>query len=299
MRLGAVVLNYGTPATTISAVRSIQAYASPGQVIVVDNASRDDSVERLRAELQNVTVVVSPNNLGFSAGYNLGIREAVGRGAERVLMLNSDAVLTGDTIDLLDAALTGDVAIAGPLIVGMGTSGRIESAGVNYAVSTGRMYHRLHGISSSNVVVPDLAEVDAVSGCAVLVRREVFETVGLLAEEFFYGFEDIEFCLRARGAGFRTVCIGRAVVEHQGAASIGPSSPRRLYFAARNHLLLASRFGPQAWPIRVARAVNIVGLNVAHALVRSGTPIAPGLTAIGRGVRDHLKGRYGSDVSES
>jgi hypothetical protein len=212
-----------------------------------------------------------------------------------VLILNSDAVLAGDTIDLLDLALAGDVAIAGPLVVVKGPSGRIESAGVNYAALTGRMCHRLHGISRSNAVVPDLAEVDGVSGCAVLVRREVFETVGLLAEEFFYGFEDIEFCLRARSAGFRSVCIGRAVVEHQGAASIGQSSPRRLYFAVRNHLLLATRVGPQAWPIRVARAANIVGLNVAHALVRSGTPIAPGLAAIGRGVRDHLKGRYGSD----
>ena len=298
MRLASVVLNYGTPATTISAVQSIQAYASAGDIIVVDNASRDDSVERLRAELQNVTVLVSPTNVGFSAGYNLGIREAVGRGAERVLMLNSDAVLTGDTIDLLDLALAGDVAIAGPLVVGRNPSGRIESAGVDYEVSTGRMCHRLHGVSSSNAVVPDRADVDAVSGCAVLVRREVFETVGLLAEEFFYGFEDIEFCLRARSAGFRTVCIGRAVVEHEGAASIGQSSPRRLYFGVRNHLLLATRVGPQAWPIRIARAANIVGLNVAHALVRSGTPIGPGLAAIGSGFRDHLKGMYGSDVSE-
>ena len=82
--IGAVVVTYESEAVIADCLESL-ASAAPGRGIdirVVDNASRDDSVERLRAELQNVTVVVSPRNLGFSAGYNLGIREAVGRGAE-------------------------------------------------------------------------------------------------------------------------------------------------------------------------------------------------------------------------
>jgi hypothetical protein len=78
---------------------------------------------------------------------------------------------------------------------------------------------------------------------------------------------------------------------------MGATSPRRLYFAVRNHLLLASRVGPQHAPVRHLRAAHIVGLNLAHTMVRSRVRLADGLAALGRGVRDHWNGRYGPDDS--
>src|SRR5690606_29247051 len=142
-----------------------------------------------------------------------------------------------------------------------------------------------------------VTRVDAVSGCAMLVRREVFDAVGLLDEPYFYGFEDLEFCLRARAAGFATAVVPGAVVSHRGQASMGAGSPQRLYFAVRNHLRLARRVGPQTWPVRTARAAAILGWTMAFAVVRSGVPVVSGLRAIARGVRDHRAGRYGPDVA--
>jgi GT2 family glycosyltransferase len=293
--IAAVVLNYRTAPQTITLVRSLQRSSAIDRVLVVDNASGDDSVTRFKRELDGVEVLAPTHNRGFSTGCNDGIRQALGHGADRLLLLNPDVVVQAEAVAGLDEVMAGGGDVVGPVLVQAADSNCIESGGITYSPLTGRMRHRLSGASRTDAQIPDVADVDGVSGCAMLVRREVFEAVGLFAEEYFYGFEDLEFCLRAKAAGFRAVCAGRAVVAHEGAASIGRDSPRRLYFAARNHLLLASRVGPQAWPIRLTRAVNVVGLNIAHALVRSGVPIAPGLWAIGRGLRDHLKARYGPD----
>ena len=297
-RTFAVVLNYRTARATITAVRSLQASTDPPvSIIVVDNASGDDSPQRVRSDAPDIQLVVSAVNGGFSAGCNVGIRAALEQGASRVLVLNSDVEVPRDTLSVLERVFDREpgVGVAAPIVTRRSDPQSIESAGISYSLATGRMRHHGHNARQSGRPRAAFRDVDGVSGSAMFVRREVFEAVGLFAEEYFYGFEDLEFCLRAKTAGFRTVCVGDAVVEHEGGASIGRDSPRRLYFAARNHLLLASRVGSQAWPLRAARATNIVGLNVAHALVRSNGRIVPSLAAIGRGVRDHLRGRYVTD----
>ena len=295
--IAAIILNYRTPAQTIAAVESLRASErSIDRMFVVDNASGDESTDRFRRELGELDLLNVTENGGFSTGCNVGIREALQAGVERLLILNGDVVFHPDAVGAMVEAMSGGADIVGPVLVASTDSDQVESAGITYSPVTGRMRHRYSQESRSASQIPPIAEVDGVSGCAMLVRREVFEAVGLFGEEYFYGFEDLELCLRARAAGFRTVCAGRAIVQHEGAASIGRTSARRLYFASRNHLLLASRVGPQAWPIRAARATNIIGLNVAHALVRSSAPVVPSLAAVGRGVRDHLRGRYGADA---
>jgi GT2 family glycosyltransferase len=297
-RTSAVILNFKTAAGTIGAVRSLErSTAPPDAIFVVDNASPDDSVEVFRSHSSRMALLVSEVNNGFAAGCNLGIRAALGAGAHRVFLLNADATVEPDTLGKLGRALDGqpDVGIVGPLVVSAANPDVIESAGVRYGRQTGRMRHLAHGASRGAVMLSETRLVDAVSGCAMLVRRDVFDAAGLLGEDYFYGFEDLEFCLRARGCGFRTMAVSTAVVRHEGQASIGPTSPRRLYFAVRNHLRVAASFGPQAWPLRAGRAAAVIGLTAAYAMGRSGVPLGDGLSAIGRGVRDHWRGRYGPD----
>jgi len=133
-----------------------------------------------------------------------------------------------------------------------------------------------------------------VSGCVMLVGRQVWDAIGLLEIDYFYSFEDIDLCLRARAAGFATVVSTDAVAYHRGSLTIGAGSPQRLYFAARNHLLLASRISPDGARLtRMLRTSSIVSLNVAHALrSRSGSP-GQRLTAVFRGTRDFFQGRLG------
>jgi GT2 family glycosyltransferase len=136
--------------------------------------------------------------------------------------------------------------------------------------------------------------VDGVTGCAMLIAREVFERIGLFEEEYFFSFEDLDFCLRARDAGFASVCVLDAFAYHRGSRSIGPRSPQRLYFAARNHLLLAKRAAPRVVVESAPRALWIVALNLAHAMRGSTAPWALGVGHVLRGIGHHLIGRYGS-----
>jgi len=142
--------------------------------------------------------------------------------------------------------------------------------------------------------------VDAVSACLILVKREVFDAIGLFDEDYFFGFEDLDFCLRARRAGFETILARDAVAYHEGGRSIGATSPDRLYFAARNHLLLASRTRPESsGPRRLCRLATIVMLNLAHAAISKGGSLPGRIAAVTRGTRDYLAGRYGADPVRS
>jgi GT2 family glycosyltransferase/glycosyltransferase involved in cell wall biosynthesis len=298
-RLAAVVVNYRTACETVMAVDSIQTSASPfDPIVVVDNGSEDGSCEMFARRLPGVTLVRRERNSGFSAGVNAGIRKALEAGAGRVLLLNSDALLVADAAPKLMAAIDGDAAvgIAAPTILDATRPGTIASRGILFSPRTGRM--RL--IEAGNELAAGASgsrPVDGVTGCAMLIAREVFEAVGLFAEDFFFSFEDLDFCLRARRAGFSSVCVLDAVAYHHGSRSIGRHSPRRLYFAARNHLLLAQRGAPRTGALALPRALWIVALNLAFAMRGEAAPRTAGAVQVLRGVGHHLRRRYGSGLA--
>jgi GT2 family glycosyltransferase len=237
-------------------------------------------------------------NLGFSGGMNVGIRQALDRGADFVLLVNSDVIVPPDCLAKLEIALADEASngIVGPLVLSRSSPDVVASGGINYNIRTGRMRDRGVGITASDrMILPD-GDVDAINGCLMLVKHEVFDRVGLLDERYFFGFEEIDFCLRARAAGFRTRFAGWAVVYHEGGQAIGERSPRRLYFAARNHLMLAqAHAGADGSVTRGARALFVVALNLAHAIKAPGGSLPARLRATVRGIRDHFRGRYGID----
>jgi GT2 family glycosyltransferase len=240
-------------------------------------------------------VIALAGNRGYSGGINAGIRQALADGASHVLLANSDVVVAPDTIALLEGALAGPdgAAVAGPLVVPRTDPGTIASLGMRFSRSSGRMRHFGFGQPRASVP-PRIRVVDGVSGCLMLVRRDVFDRVGLFDESYFFGFEDLEFCLRARDAGFPTVCTAHAVAFHEGSVSIGARSPRRVYFAARNHLKLSAARGPHGVRL-AARQAAVIAFNAAYVVGSRQVPLLPGLLALGRGVRHHFARRYGSD----
>ena len=229
---------------------------------------------------------------------NVGIREALAWGAGRVLLVNSDVVVPPDCLARLEQSFDAAprAGIAGPVVLARSEPDRVASLGMSYAPASGRMRHRAFGDRFGELELPAVRAVDGVSGCLMLVKREVFEAVGLLDEDYFFSFEDLDFCLRARRAGFATVLAGSAAVYHEGGRSMGANVPRRLYFAARNHLLLAWRNDPAAGRLAsVRRGCSIVLLNLAHALRSKGGSLFARLGAVVRGTRDYAAGRLGAD----
>jgi GT2 family glycosyltransferase len=303
--MAAVVLNFRTPDQTFLAVKSLLASRRRlDDIIVVDNDG-DDAIDGAPGALKDVwsaiTFVRTGTNLGFSAGMNVGIREALNRGASRVLLVNSDVIVPPDTIQLLERCLDSNprLGIAGPTILARSDPGTIASNGMSYSSLTGRMRHRHNGRRLALQGRPAGAlRVDGVSGCLMMVKREVFESIGLLEEEYFFSFEDLDFCLRARRAGYQTSVAAMATVYHEGGQSLGPRSPRRFYFAARNHLLLARRNGPSGSRVAaLGRACSIVALNLSHAVVSPGGSVATRIGAVARGTRDYLMKRFGAGAT--
>jgi GT2 family glycosyltransferase len=302
-RTVAVVLNYQTARDTVQAVQTLVAPRSRvAATIVIDNASGDGSVATLRAVLGSTRLIESPQNNGFAAGCNEGIREAMRLGADRVLLLNSDARIEPAALGALERALDDNphVGIVGPMVVERADPQVVQSLGMRYTLATGRMRHHGFGRRCAALRVPALREVDGVSGCAMLVRRAVFEQVGLFFEDYFFGFEDLDLCLRARAAGFATACVGSAVVAHEGSVSIGRASPQRIYYATRNHLLLAARTSPPGSSVaRSLRTISIAAINLAFVLTRAPVPRRAGLSAFRRALADHHARRYGRGAEQS
>jgi GT2 family glycosyltransferase len=266
-------------------------------VLVVDNASGDDSALRLSEILPDIPLIVEKTNRGFSGGCNVGIREALRRGAEQVLLLNGDATMSATALAQMVRVLHNDeqLGIVGPVVVSKTPPGRVESFGIHYSSSTARMWNYDFGSSLSAITRVDRRDVDAVSGCAMLVKRAVFERIGLFDEDYFFGFEDLDFCLRARDSGFLSAAVGTAIVQHEGHASIGRSSSRRIYFGTRNHLLLAHRRSVnRSWVVRGFETLSILGLNLGHALRSSDISMLDGLRGFVAGARHHFAGRYGN-----
>jgi len=144
-------------------------------------------------------------------------------------------------------------------------------------------------------------ETEVLMPCAAvgLYRRAMLQDVGLFDEDYFFTFEDLDLCLRARRAGYRSVAVAGALAYHEGSASIGPRSPRRVYFAARNHLLLAKRATPSTnGAHRLFRAGCIVAFNLAHVIVVRPAPLWPGLQALARAILDHARSRYGAGADD-
>ena len=310
-RMAAVVLNHRTAEDTYLAASSLMASnRRPDHLIVVDNDVADECrAHFLQPNAQSLEpgapvhrARTSPylhtgRNLGFSGGMNVGTRAALDAGADLILLANSDIVVSPECLERLESMLDSQpgAGIAGPLVLSRAHPDLVASAGISYNRRSGRM--RVLGVGTRAVdASPESRGVDAVSGCLMMVTREAFDTIGLLDERYFFGFEDLDFCLRAHAAGFSTLLAGNAVAYHEEGRSIGQASSRRWYFAARNHLLVASHREPgEGRGARALRLSWVAALNLAHALTSDAGSLSARLAATTRGVRDYLSGSYGPD----
>jgi GT2 family glycosyltransferase/glycosyltransferase involved in cell wall biosynthesis len=295
--IAVVILDYRTPHETFLAARSVDtSIGANAEIVIVENAGDPEVASQLRSRLPRARVIESGSNLGFPAGCNVGIRDALGRDADAVLLLNSDTVLHPAALrELADVLWSGDrIGIVSAVSVSREEPQIIASAGMRYDARTGRMRHLAAGRRFASLGSDPVRRVDGASGCALLIKRAVFERIGLLDEAYFFSFEDLEFCLRARKAGFETVCASNAIVYHEGGRSIGARSPRRVYYGVRNHLRLAQQVAPFGPAARLARSAIIVGLSASYVALSPEVPIGPGLLAMIRGTLDHARGRYGA-----
>ncbi len=287
-RVGVVVLDHGRPA---DAERAASSALDPGldvRVLIVENGSTHSAafgVDRLRL----------PENRGFAGGMNAGIEHLLQKGCDLFLLLNNDAVLEADCLRLLALALADPaLAAAGPVILAE-SDGRVESRGLRVDLRWGRV--RLEGSGEAAEDRDGLTAADALSGAVLMISRGAVERVGLLDPEYFYGFEDVDWCLRARRAGLQLAVVNRARARHAGSSTLGRGSPDRCYYAVRNHVRCAERHEPMGRWLRALRRCAIFGLDLAFALWQREVSRVAALRATCEGFSDACRGRSGPRAS--
>jgi len=240
-KIAIIVLNWNNYKDTKECLLSLQKVCySPLDIIIVDNGSQDASGARLKEEFPVHTFLFSGSNLGFTGGNNLGIRYALEHGADNVLLLNNDTVVSPNFLNILVAHGKKDslVGISGPKIYYYNEPQRIWSTGGYFKKLKGSMstlgYNKI-----DRGEYADVAEADFISGCAIMIRKDVIQKVGFLDEMFFCYAEEVDFCMRAKRHGFKVVFIPDSVIWHKVSRTFGGAlSPKYLYFRSRNRLLL-------------------------------------------------------------
>jgi hypothetical protein len=292
-KVGVVVVHWGDPADTAECVRSVGASRLPARpLVVIDNGTGTIRPDAVRRVVPDAVVRSLPENTGFTGGSNHGLREALAAGATAVVLLNNDAVLAPEALGVLAAA-----AARVPRVGAVGAKVLMAADPTRVWATWSRLTWRAALVANVGQGEPDgpqfadEQDVDAVPGCAMLLTREAIDAVGLLDERFFAYHEDLDWCLRARAAGFRIRFAGKARVFHRGEGSLGSrgvANPVR-YLSARNTVLFARKHARLRDWLRIATAVS---LSLPGQWVRGRRRgEAQVLRLLLRGYRDGLLGR--------
>ncbi len=242
------------------------------ETVVVDNGSTDDSVKKLSKAFPWVTMLSLDKNLGFTGGNNVGIQYGVKRGADYVWLLNNDTVVDPDALSLAGAFADPKVGVAGSKIYfaagheyhkeryGKKDLGRVfwYAGGI---VDWDNMYASHRGVDEVDVGQYDKKEeTPFVTGCSMMIRREVIETIGMLDDKYYLYLEDLDYGLRAKKAGFLSIYFPESVLWHVNAGSSGGAgNPIHDYYITRNRLLVGMRYAPLRTKIALIReAIRLI-----------------------------------------
>jgi len=262
MKVFVVILNLNGKDFTLDCLTSLEDLKKPKncqvELIVVDNGSTDGSVAAIKKSFPKVAVLENKKNLGFAEGNNVGFRFGLKKGADYVLLLNNDTIVDKNfLVELLRQGEDKRVGILGPKIY---FAPGYEFHKERYKESQrGKVLWYAGGqMDWDNVLASHrgvdevdrgqydkVSETDFVSGCCMLVKRQVLEKVGLFDPRYFLYYEDNDLCQRAKRAGFKLLFVPAAHLWHLNAGTAGGSgSSLQEYYISRNRLLFGLRFAP-------------------------------------------------------
>ncbi len=238
MNLSVVIVNYQTFELTRDTVNSVLGYDYPFsvEVVVVDNASGDDSLARLKDYFKDdVTFIASGENRGFAAGNNLALKDL---SSDYVLLLNSDTIVWENTLENIYNYMENH-----PDVGACGCRVRLESGELDKACkrtfpnvknSFFRLFHiptksKDDNYNLTNLPDDEVYEIDCLTGAFMFMRNDALKQAGLLDETFFMYGEDIDLCYRIKHAGWKIVYYGKSSITHLKGASSKKQKNKLIY----------------------------------------------------------------------
>ncbi len=237
-----LTVHYNQIAATLDLLRSTQHLIHTNvEILVVDNGSTEQPLTPdLLAPFPNARLIVSPENLGFAGGNNLGMRQAKG---DYFLLINNDTEVTPDLIGqlLIPVAGDADIGVICPKIRYFSQPDIIQYAGYRpLNILTGQT--TCYGTHETDTGQFDQSGPTAFAhGAAMLISRAVWERVGGMHEPYFLYYEELDWSHRIRQAGFTIYYQATALIFHKESLSVGKASPRKVYYLTRNRLYFMRR----------------------------------------------------------
>lgn len=228
-----VIVNYNGGQILLDCVASVQKFTRDYELLVVDNGSSDGSADKLGQLFSGIRIIRNHSNLGFAKGNNIGIRESKGK---YIVLMNSDVVVDSGWLDTLIYCMERDprIGIATPKL--LRTNGKLDSTGhlfrfIELEGKNRGEEEQDHGQYDS------LTELLSCDFACPIIRKEVIEHIGDLDETFFFYHEDIDFCLRAKIAGWRVIFCPSSKVFHNRGGSTPPNQRASLGIRRQRYLL--------------------------------------------------------------
>jgi GT2 family glycosyltransferase len=245
-----VILNWNGLADTVACIRSCQQVAYPhNTLLVVDNGSTDGSVAGLRGLFPDLRIIETGANLGYAGGCNAGIEIALAYGAEFIWLLNNDTTVDPEALGELVATLQArpKAGIAGSKIFYATRPDVIWFGGGEVSARWGYVRHR--GQDEIDVGQhDDVTPCDFITGCSLLIRSHVVSQIGLMREDYFLYWEDVDWNARAVVAGWESLFVPTSRVWHRVSGSskdaVGLTSTKPCRYEMRNRILFHRRHLP-------------------------------------------------------
>lgn len=293
--VGVVLVNWNGWRHTLAACRSLALSDYPAlKIIVVDNASSDDSLKQLRVHLPGIEIIAYPVNAGFAGGCNVGIARARQSGCAYIFLLNNDALADNHTVsNLVEASKAkNDGALLGSAVLHVG-SGKYQFFGARATALADR--HDWYTADADGARLDqDLIESDFILGAALFMPARLLDRIGVFDERFFLNFEETDLCTRARALGIPSFVVPASRVLHHASTTLGAyNAPLQAYFLTRNGLLFAKLHATRAQRRRVARARLADFYWSLRKSWEAGHFMDMPTRAIGRALWDYAMGRFG------
>jgi len=256
-----IIVNYNGQKDTVECLRSLQKIYHKNfsiHIVIVDNdpENRINILEKDYREI-NLKIIFSPKNLGFSGGNNLGITEAINNKADYILLLNNDTLVSEDFLEKLIefAEKNPKFGLISPKIYfakgfefhkdryGKEDLGKViwYAGGVMDWKNVIGLHRGVDKVDKGQF--DDEEETDFASGCCMLIKKSVIEDIGLLDEKYFLYYEDNDYSIRTKNAGYRIVYQPKSIIWHKNAGSTGGSGSKlQDYYITRNRLLFGNRY---------------------------------------------------------